>query len=48
VEKGRPLVTIHYNADTKLAEAKALIAGSYEIASELREKPSLIRRVIGG
>src|SRR5271168_4490779 len=32
VEKGQPLATIHYNADTKLAEAKALIAASYEIS----------------
>src|SRR5450755_3277601 len=34
VEKGQPLVTIHYNADGKLAEAAALIATSYQITAE--------------
>ena len=48
VEKGEPLVTIHYNADAKLAEAKAMIASGYEIAPQSpREKPPLIRRLIG-
>jgi pyrimidine-nucleoside phosphorylase len=48
VEKDQPLATIHYNADAKLAEAKALIAASYEIVALPTEKPPLIRRVIGG
>ena len=53
VEKGEPLVTIHYNADARLAEAKSMIAASYEIAAEPpRDKPPLIRsadrRVIWG
>jgi pyrimidine-nucleoside phosphorylase len=49
VEKGQPLVTIHYNADGKLAEAAALIATSYQIAAEPPTNlPRLIRRVIGG
>jgi thymidine phosphorylase len=46
VEKGQPLATIHYNADGKLAEAKSLIGGSYEIAAAAPELPPLIRRVI--
>jgi pyrimidine-nucleoside phosphorylase len=47
VEKGESLATISYNADTRLAEAKALIAENYFIAQEpLREKPPLIRRVL--
>ncbi|HKN74960.1 MAG TPA: thymidine phosphorylase [Candidatus Acidoferrum sp.] len=46
VEKGEPLVTIHYNSDAKLAEAQNLIAASYEIGgSEPREKLPLIRRI---
>jgi pyrimidine-nucleoside phosphorylase/thymidine phosphorylase len=49
VEKGQPLVTIHYNADAMLAEARPLIAGSYEISAEpLKDIPPLILRVIGG
>ncbi|MGA2420830.1 MAG: thymidine phosphorylase [Candidatus Acidiferrum sp.] len=48
VEKGRPLATIHYNADTKLSEARELITASYEIVASPTEKPPLIRRIIGG
>ena len=48
VKKGESLVTIHYNADAKLAEAKAMIAASYEISSDPpRDVPPLIRRLIG-
>ncbi len=48
VEKGEPLATIRYNADTRLAEAKALIAENYFIAQEspTEERP-LIRRILG-
>ena len=47
VEKGESLATIGYNAETRLAEAKALIAENYFIAEEApREKRPLIRRVI--
>jgi thymidine phosphorylase len=47
VNKGDPLVTIHYNSDAKLAEAKALIAGSYQIGeSAPSEKRQLIRRIL--
>jgi pyrimidine-nucleoside phosphorylase len=48
VEKGEPLAMIHYNADAKLAEAKSLIAESYQIgeSAPLGERP-LIRRILG-
>jgi pyrimidine-nucleoside phosphorylase len=48
VEKGEPLVTIHYNSGAKLAEAQSLIAESYQIGEvPPREKPMLIHRIIG-
>ncbi len=48
VEKGEKLVTIHYNSDAKLAEAKTLIASSYVIGqSAPLEKRLLIRHIIG-
>jgi thymidine phosphorylase len=48
VEKGEPLATIRYNADTRLAEAKALIAENYFVAQEPpKEKHPLIRRILG-
>ena len=48
VEKGESLATIHYNSDAKLAEARSLIAASYQIGeSAPGEAPPLVRRVIG-
>ena len=49
VEKGQPLATIHYNSGAKLAEAKELIASSFQIGESvpLEQRP-LIRRVLGG
>ena len=48
VENGEPLVTIHYNCDAKLAEAKALIECSYQLGMEApQEKRPLVRRVVG-
>ena len=48
VEKSEPLVTVHYNSDAKLVEAKTLIAGSYFFGeSAPGEKRPLVRRVIG-
>ncbi len=48
VNAGEPLVTIYYNADTRLREAQSLIETSYRIAPEppAGERP-LVRRVIG-
>ena len=49
VEKGQPLVTIHYNSGTKLSEAKELILSSFQFGeSAPLEKSPLIRRVLGG
>ena len=49
VEKGESLATISYNADTRLAEAKALIVENYFVAQEPPlEKRPLIRRVLEG
>jgi pyrimidine-nucleoside phosphorylase len=48
VEKGEPLVTIHYNSGAKLAEAQSLIAASYEIGETApAESLPLLRRIIG-
>jgi pyrimidine-nucleoside phosphorylase len=48
VEKGEPLVTIHYNSGTKLAEAQSLIANCYQIGEAApSEKLPLIRRILG-
>jgi pyrimidine-nucleoside phosphorylase len=48
IKKGEPLLTIHYNADTKLAEAKNLAGASYQIGLEPpRDAPPLIRRLLG-
>jgi pyrimidine-nucleoside phosphorylase len=48
VKRGESLATIHYNADAKLPEVKAMIAASYVIAREApRDIRPLIHRVIG-
>ena len=48
VEKNEKLVTIHYNSDAKLAEAKNLISSSYVVSeSAPREQRALVRRIIG-
>ena len=48
VEKNEKMVTIHYNSDTKLAEAKNLIGTSYVVSERAPQggRP-LVRRVIG-
>jgi len=45
---GEKLVTIHYNSEPKLAEAKKLIEDSFLFADEVPLIPPLIRQVIGG
>ncbi|PYU53865.1 MAG: hypothetical protein DMG56_28365, partial [Acidobacteria bacterium] len=48
VKKGEPLATIHYNSDAKLAEAQALIAGSYFVGENApQDERPLVRRIIG-
>jgi pyrimidine-nucleoside phosphorylase len=48
VEAGDKLVTIHYNSDAKLLEAKNLIAAAFAIGDVAAPAPPLISRVIGG
>jgi pyrimidine-nucleoside phosphorylase len=48
VAQGAPLVTIHYNDDARLAQAKSMIAASHHIApDEPNFKPMLIRCTVG-
>ncbi len=48
VEQGAPLVTIHYNDDARLDDAKSMIAASYRIKpDEPQFKPMLIRCTVG-
>lgn len=49
VEKGEPLVAIHYNSAAKLPEAQSLIAGSFQIGdAPPSARPPLIHRILGG
>jgi pyrimidine-nucleoside phosphorylase len=47
VSAGETLVTIYYNSDAKLAEAKQRIQESFSIAPQQPEPKKLIRRLIG-
>jgi len=47
VKKGELLVTVHYNSDVRLAEAKSLIQGSFRMGKRAPGKRPLIRRIIG-
>ncbi len=48
VAQGDPLVTVHYNDDARLEQAKSMIAASYRIKpDEPRFKPMLIRCTVG-
>ena len=48
VGKNEKLVTIHYNSDAKLTEAKNLIGNSYVVSERAPlEKRPLVRRIIG-
>jgi pyrimidine-nucleoside phosphorylase len=47
VESGEKLVTIHYNAEAKLDEARNLIAASFEIGNTRPAARPLIRRILG-
>jgi pyrimidine-nucleoside phosphorylase len=49
VEKGEPLATIHYNSDTKLADARRMVAETFVIDQDSRGQAPrpLIRRIIG-
>lgn len=48
VAQGAPLVTIHYNDDARLAQAKSMVAASYHVEpDEPSFKPMLIRCTVG-
>jgi pyrimidine-nucleoside phosphorylase len=48
VKAGETLMTIHYNSESKITEAKELVAASYTISAQAPAAPPLIRRIIGG
>jgi pyrimidine-nucleoside phosphorylase len=49
VQAGEALATIHYNSDTRLAEARRLLEGSYSIAPQPPvSRRQLIHRIIQG
>ena len=48
VQAGEKLVTIQYNSETKLGEAKNLVAAAFEIGDVAPPMPPLISRIIGG
>jgi pyrimidine-nucleoside phosphorylase len=48
VEKGEPLVTIHYNNESKLPAAKKLLESSYILAGSAPAIPPQIHQIIGG
>lgn len=48
VEQGEMLVTIYYNSETRLAEARNLITASYHIGQQApQEKRPMVRRILG-
>jgi len=48
VQVGEKLVTIQYNSEAKLAEARDLLAASFTIGNEGPQARPLVRRIIGG
>jgi len=48
VQPGEKLVTIDYNSDARLADAKKMIVESFEFSETPVPAPPLIRRIIGG
>jgi len=48
VERGAPLVTLHYNSDARLAEAQQLVESSYRIGEKPPAARPLVHKVIGG
>jgi pyrimidine-nucleoside phosphorylase len=47
VTAGETLVTIHYNSDAKLGEAKQRIVESFHISEQQQPEKKLIRRLVG-
>lgn len=48
VNSGEKLVTIHYNSDARLAEARQLLENGFLLGEEEPPIPPLIRQIIGG
>ncbi|MBZ5496608.1 MAG: thymidine phosphorylase [Acidobacteriia bacterium] len=49
VAAGEPLLTVHYNSDARLPEARALVEQAYRVTQDARHVPRpLVRQVIGG
>jgi pyrimidine-nucleoside phosphorylase len=47
VESGEKLVTIRYNSEAKLGDARNLIASGFQIGAKQPSAPPLIRRILG-
>ncbi len=47
VERGAPLVTLHYNADARLREARQLVESSYRVGDKAPAMRPLVHKVIG-
>jgi pyrimidine-nucleoside phosphorylase len=47
VHAGEPLLTLHYNSEARLAEARGLLESAFTIAPEPPALPNLVHRVIG-
>ncbi len=47
VETGEKLVTIRYNSEAKLGDARNLIASGFQIGATQPLAPPLIRRILG-
>jgi thymidine phosphorylase len=47
VHAGEPLLTLHYNSEARLAEARGLLESAFTIAPEPPAPPNLVHRVIG-
>jgi thymidine phosphorylase len=48
VERGAALVTLHYNSDARLAEARQLGESSYRVGEKAPAPRPLVHKVIGG
>jgi pyrimidine-nucleoside phosphorylase len=48
VDLGAPLVTLHYNSDARLVDARQLVASSYRIGHAAPPPRPLVHKVIGG
>jgi pyrimidine-nucleoside phosphorylase len=47
VKEGEALCTVHYNLDTRFAQAHPLLATCFEIGAEAPVKLPLVRKIIG-